>query len=291
MDKALIDNLTVRISDLGLKLLGAAAIWFIGRWLIHFVLNMVVARLEKKKVDHTIVGYAKNTAAVALNIALVVMLMGVLGIETTSFAAFIAGAGLAIGAAWSGLLSNLAAGAFLVVLRPFKAGDFIGGGGIMGTVVEVGLFVTTITTLDGIRTYVGNSKLLGDNLKNFSANPARRIELTGTVPRHADVHKVMAEVKAKLLTIPNVLADPAPEVTIFSADIFDIHLAVRPWAHNDHYWQVYFDTTDGLKDMLTAIGLHGAAGGHEGAGEGAAAEAEEAEEEESAAAGGEKEEE
>ncbi len=279
MDKALIDNLIVRISDLGLKLLGAVVIWIVGRWLIHFLLNIVVARLEKKKVDHTIVGYAKNTASVALNIALVVMLMGVMGIETTSFAAFIAGAGLAIGAAWGGLLSNLAAGAFLVVLRPFKAGDFIGGGGIMGTVIEVGLFVTTINTLDGVRTFVGNSKLMSSNLKNFSANPARRIEMKGTVPRHADVHKVMAEVKAKLLTIPNVLAEPAPEITIFSADMFDIHLAVRPWAHNENYWQVYFDSTDALKDILISIGLH-SDGGHglsDGEG-GEAAEGEEGEE-------------
>ena len=231
MDKTVIDNLIVRFSDLGLKLLGAAAIWILGRWAIKFGLNVLVHRMESRKVDHTIVAYARNTIAVLLNIVLVVVLMGVMGIETTSFAAFIAGAGLAIGAAWGGLLANFAAGAFLVILRPFKAGDTVCAGGVVGNVAEVGLFVTTINTQDGVRTFVSNSKILSANLKNFSANPARRVELSGMVARSGNVDKTMADIRERLLQVPNVLAEPQPEVTIQAFDDSGLTLAIRPYAH------------------------------------------------------------
>lgn len=239
--------------------------------------------MEGRKVDHTIVGYVRNTLSVCLNIALVVMLMGVLEIETTSFAAFIAGAGLAIGAAWGGLLSNFAAGAFLVVLRPSKAGDMISAAGATGTVVEIGLLVTTINALDNVRVTIGNSRILGANLKNYTVNTARRVDLTGTVHRTADVKAAIAEVQARIEQIPNVLKDPAPEVRILSFNEFDYTLAIRPYTHNDNYWQVHFDATEALKDMLCAMGMAGADVLH-GTDEGAEApekgEAEEAEEEE-----------
>ena len=279
MDKTLIDNLILRFSDLGLKLLGAAAIWFIGRWVIKFGLNVLVHRLESRKVDHTVVAYARNTIAVLLNIVLVVVLMGVMGIETTSFAAFIAGAGLAIGAAWGGLLANFAAGAFLVILRPFKAGDTVCAGGVTGVVMEVGLFVTTINTLDHVRTFVSNSKILSANLKNFNANPARRVELSGMISRSENVEKTIAGIRERLLKVPNVLAEPQPEVTIQAFDEHGLTLAIRPYAHNDFYWQVASDATIALRDVLHSCSMH--AGeltvGEEGE-EGEAVEMEEADE-------------
>jgi small conductance mechanosensitive channel len=284
MDKTAIDELVRTGTNLGTKLLGALAVWIIGRWIINFGLRVLVARLERRKVDHTIVGYARNTLAVALNIALVVVLMGVLGIETTSFAAFIAGAGLAIGAAWSGLLSNFAAGAFLVLLRPFKTGDFISAGGVMGTVTEIGLFVTTVNTLDNVRCYVGNSKILAGNLRNFTANPYRRVDLSGTVRHATKVDKTMAAVRARLLKVPNVLQTPPPEVNILSFDEGCCTLAVRPFAHNDNYWQVYFDSTEALRGLLDSVGAHHGALSHE---EGEDEALEGAEAEEGAAEGGE----
>ena len=255
IDKTLIDNLIVKISDLGMKLLASLAVWMIGRWLIKFGLNLIVSRLEKRKVDHTIVGYARNTASVALNIALVVVLMGVLGIETTSFAAFIAGAGLAIGAAWSGLLSNLAAGAFLVVLRPFKAGDQITGGGVKGAVVEVGLFVTTLITEDGVQAYIGNSKILGATIRNFTTRPSRRLDLVATIPRHEDPNHAIAEIKSHLAKIANIAADPAPEVRILAVEEYHFKIAVRPHVADVNYWQVHFDVIDALRDSVHSIVL------------------------------------
>lgn len=283
MDKTVIDNALVKISDLGLKLAAALAVWIVGRALIRFALNLLVGRLRARKLDNTIVGYARNTLAVCLNVALVVVLMGVLGIETTSFAAFIAGAGLAIGAAWGGLLSNLAAGAFLVVLRPFKAGDVISAAGATGTVTEIGLLVTSITTQDNVHVVIGNSKILGANLKNYNTNPSRRVDLTGTIRRDGDVKKTIEAVRERIAQVPNVLAAPAAEVRILSFNEEEYTLAIRPYAHNDHYWQVHFDVTEALQDLLCSLGMpavdhaHGTDEGAEGA---EAPEAEEGEEEE-----------
>ena len=257
--KSLLDNLALRLSEYGLKLIGALAVWIIGRAFIKFGLGILVARLEKQKVDHTIVGYARNTLAVALNIALAVVLMGVLGIETASFAAFIAGAGLAIGAAWSGLLSNFAAGAFLVVLRPFKAGDHVTTAGVTGTVTEVGLFTTTLLTQDNVRTFIGNSKVLGSILRNYHANPARRVELIGTAPRHADLPALLATCKETLAATPGVLATPPPEVELLSFDATHLKLAVRPYCDPANYWPTLFAATTALLPHLDSLSPTGGA--------------------------------
>ena len=162
--------------------------------------------------------------------------------QTTSFAALLAGAGLAIGSAWGGLLANFAAGIFLVVLRPFKVGDFISAGGITGTVEEVGLFVTTVDTPDNVRTFVGNNKLFSDNIRNFSANPYRRVELSAQIAGAADPSQVIAALKKRLQQIPNVAARPEPDVVIASFTAVGPVLAIRPWTNNNFYWQACFDT-------------------------------------------------
>lgn len=149
-----------------------------------------------------------NTIAVVLNIALVVAILGYFGVETTTFAALLAGIGLAIGTAWGGLLANFAAGAFLIVLRPFKVGDFVSAGGQVGTVEEIGLFVTTFHTPDNIKTFVGNNKIFSDTIQNYSVNPYRRVELVAQIWGAADPHQAMSQMQARLKTIPNVVADP-----------------------------------------------------------------------------------
>lgn len=253
--KMLLDNLVLRLSEYGLKLVAAVAVWLIGRAFIKFGLGLLVGRLERQKVDHTIVGYARNTLAVALNIALAVVLMGVLGIETASFAAFIAGAGLAIGAAWSGLLSNFAAGAFLVVLRPFKAGDTVTAAGVTGVITEVGLFVTTLVTQDNVVTHIGNSKVLGSILRNYNTNAHRRIDLMGRAPRHADLPVLLASLRETLAGVPGVLSVPAAEVELLSFDAEELHLAIRPYCAPDGYWPVVYATTTALLPHLTAVAL------------------------------------
>jgi hypothetical protein len=147
-------------SELGIKVLAAIAFWIIGRWLIHWVGRMVQSALERQKVDATLMRYLGTVINVTLNILLVIGILGYFGIQTTTFAALFAAAGVAIGLAWSGLLANFAGGVFLIILRPLKVGDFVTVGGITGTVKEVGLFTTALNTPDNVLTLVGNSKIL-----------------------------------------------------------------------------------------------------------------------------------
>ena len=162
-------------------------------------------------------------------------------------------AGLAIGAAWSGLLSNFAAGAFLVVLRPFTVGDHVTTAGVTGTIVEVGLFTTTLLTQDNVRTFIGNSKVLGSILRNYHANPTRRIELIGTAHRHADLPALLAACKEALAATPGVLATPAPEVELLSFDATHLKLAIRPYTHPDSYWATLFAATTALLPHLDSL--------------------------------------
>ena len=164
----------------------------------------------------------------------------------------LAAVGLAIGMAWSGLLANLAAGGFIIVLRPFKVGDFICAGGVTGTVMEIGLFVTAINTPDNVLTLVGNNKLFADNIQNFSHNDFRRVDLTAQISGAADYKAVIALLKEKIATIPNVLSKPGVDVEILEFNLVGPVLAVRPYCHTNDYWQVYFDTNRLLKDELGA---------------------------------------
>jgi small conductance mechanosensitive channel len=199
--------------------------------------------------------YVGSFLTVTLNIVLVVAILGYFGVQTTTFAALVAGIGIAIGAAWGGLLGNLAAGIFLVVLRPFKVGDFISAAGVVGTVKEIGLFATAIDTPDNVMTLLGNGKVFGDTIQNFSANAYRRVELKCQLAGSADHVAAMALLREKLLAVPNVLAAPAPEVEILDFNLVGPVLAVRPFCHNDHYWQVYFDGNRVIRESLAAAGF------------------------------------
>jgi small conductance mechanosensitive channel len=240
--KTLMASLSDKAVDVGAAVAGALLLFLIGRWLIGAVVRFIQGGLETQKVDPTVLRYLGSTITVILNIVLVVAILGYFGVETTSFAALIAAAGVAIGMAWSGLLANFAAGAFLVVLRPFKVGDYIAAAGIEGTVRKIGLFTTTVDTPDNVITYVGNNKLFADNIRNFSANPYRRVELTAQLSQTEDVPAAIAKLKAGLAAIPNVVKAPAPDVEILSFTLAGPVLAVRPYCNTDHYWQVYFDS-------------------------------------------------
>jgi len=248
-------TVTTVLTAVGLKILGAIAIWIIGRWLIGLALNMMGKALTRQKIDPTLIRYIHSAVAALLNIALVIAILGFFGVETTSFAALIAAAGVAIGMAWSGLLSNFAGGVFLVILQPFKVGDFITAAGVTGTVEEIGLFATTLSTPDNVKTMVGNGKIFGDTIQNFSANPYRRVELTAQLAHDVDPQAAVALLKPALAKVPNVMATPAPDVEILTFNFAGPVLAVRPYCNNAHYWQVYFDTNRLIRDTFAHAGF------------------------------------
>jgi len=256
MDTNLIlQNITNVALRVGFMVLAALAIWIVGRWLIRFAVRLVSKALTKRLIEPTIVTYVGSVVTVMLNIFLIVAILGVFGVETTTIAALIAGAGVAIGLAWSGLLANFAAGAFLVILRPFKVGDFISAGGILGTVQEIGLFVTTINTMDNVRTFVGNNKLFADNIQNFTANPYRRVDLEAQLDHTVDVGEAINVLRTNIEKIPNVLATPKPDIEVLKFTPMGPVLAVRPYCNNDNYWQVYFDTNRVIREAFGQAGF------------------------------------
>jgi small conductance mechanosensitive channel len=237
-----------------LKVLGALAAYIVGRMLIGFASSLVVKALERQNVEPTVIRYIGSVITVALNIILIVAILGYFGVETTSFAALVAGLGIAVGAAWGGLLSNFAAGAFILVLRPFKVGDYVVAGDVEGTVRMIGLFSTGIDTPDNVQTLVGNAKVMGGTIKNFSHNPYRRVELTAQLDHSVDPADAVRRLKNALPKIANVIAEPAPDVEILTFNERGPVLAVRPYCNTAHYWQVYFDTNRTIRETFGAAG-------------------------------------
>lgn len=228
--------------DFGFKLLGGIILWVIGQRVIGFVQIIIRRSFRGKTVDPTVINYLVSFVGITLRITLVIAILSFLGIQTTSFAALLAAGGVAIGAAWGGILANFAAGLFLIVFRPFRVGDYICAAGVTGIVCEIGLFSTTMNTQDNVMTIVSNNKLFGNNIENYSTNSYRRIDLSFQLDSSVDVEQAIATLQSKIAQIPHVMADPAPVVDILALNPTGTVLAIRPCCHNDYYWQVYFAT-------------------------------------------------
>jgi small conductance mechanosensitive channel len=238
----------------GWRILGAIAVWIVGSWIVRFVAAAFGRMLAARHVDPTLGRYLEASANVLMKILVLIAAFGVLGIETTSFAALIAAIGIAIGAAWAGLLANFAAGIFLMTLRPFKVGDMITVAGVTGDVREIGLFATALDTVDNVRIYVGNNKIFSDTIHNYTTNPYRRVDLKAQIAHSVDPHDAIRRLSERVAKIPNVIAQPAPSVQILEFNPMGAVIAVRPYCHNKDYWQVYFDTNKAINDVCGEAG-------------------------------------
>ena len=243
------------VTDIGLKIIAALLIWFIGRALIQFTIKLVRAWMEKRVLDPTLENYVVAAIAVTLNILLIIGILGNFGLQTTSFAALFATLGITIGAAWAGLLANLAAGIFLIVLRPFKVGDFVIAGGINGNITQIGLFSTTITTSDNVATLVGNNKIFGDTIQNFSSNSYRRLNLRVQLTSGVDYQAAIALLREKVTAIPGVLPNPAVVIDIGDLNLVGPVLVVRPCCSAFDYTPVHFATNKVILETLETAGF------------------------------------
>ncbi len=246
--------LTTTAVDFGIKIIAAIAFWIVGRWIIGWVIAATQKAMSTERFDPTLTKYLGSILGVVLNVTLVIGILGYFGVQTTSFAAILAGAGLAIGAAWSGMLGNFAAGAFMLVLKPFKVGDFVCIAGITGTVQELGLFGTTIVSPDNVLTLVGNGKVFSETVLNYTALPVRRVDRQAQLAGGVDTADAIARLKAAVEKIPNVSASPPPEVNLLDLNLVGPVIAVRPYTHNSHYWQVYFDTNEAIVRVCKEAG-------------------------------------
>jgi small conductance mechanosensitive channel len=251
----LLESATATVMAVAWKVLGALLLWLAGRWLISLAVKLLGRALSQQPVDATIVRYVTTALSILLNIALIVAILGFFGVETTTFAALLAAGGVAIGVAWGGLLANVAAGMFLVFLRPFKVGDVVTAGGVTGTVDSIGLFGTIINTPDNVRTIVANNRIFSDTIQNYSANPYRRVDLTATISDAVDHRDAIRLLKEHLASVPNVLSTPAPDVDVLQFTPVGPQLCVRPYCSPEHYWQVYFETNRMIRETFGEAGF------------------------------------
>lgn len=239
---------------IGGKIVGAIVLWIVGRIVISGVRRAFNRAFEKRRLDPTLIRYLDSVVGVVLNLLLIIAILSVFGVETTSFAGVLAAGGVAIGLAWSGLLSSFAAGVFMMILRPFKVGDYVVAGGIEGTVRELGLFATAIDTPDNVRTIIGNAKIFSDTIRNYSANPYRRVEIKAQLAHSVDPQDAIKRLRARLPKIANVVKEPAPSVEVLEFTLAGPVLAVRPFCHTDHYWDVYFATNAAIVEEFSGAG-------------------------------------
>lgn len=250
---AILNYLVTNGVSLVIKLAASLAIWIIGRRIISILMRVVDRGIVRGgKIDATTSHYITSILSVLLTIGLVLGIFGYLGVQTTSFAALLAGAGLAIGAAWGGLLAHLAAGLFMQIMRPFKVGDYVIAGGVEGTVTDMGMFGTTILAPDNVANIVGNNKIFSDTIKNFSAQAFRRVDCVAKVANTVDPRDAIARLQPVVARITNVLSNPAPVIDLLEFTAEGPKLCVRPYCNNGYYWQVYFDTNRAIAETFGA---------------------------------------
>jgi small conductance mechanosensitive channel len=239
----------------GLKILGAIAILIIGRIVIGIIVKIVKKMMNRSKVDETLGRFILSIVRVMLLAILFIVILDQVGVETTSFVAILGAAGLAIGFALQGSLSNLAAGVMLIIFRPFKSGDFVEAGGGTGVIEEVGIFSTIMRTGDNKKVIIPNSGITGGNIVNYSAKDTRRIDFVFGIGYDDDIKKAK-ELFAKIVTNhPKVLKDPAPVIALHELADSSVNFVVRPWVKSADYWTVYWEITEAVKLMCDAEGI------------------------------------
>lgn len=233
----------------------ALLIFIVGKWVARRLTNMLKAMLERSKVDATLVGFFGNIVyALALTFVIIAALAQ-LGVETTSLAAVLAAAGLAIGLALQGSLSNFAAGVLIILFRPFAKGHYIEAAGTAGTVEDINIFTTMLITPDNCNVVVPNSAVTGGPIKNYSARPTRRIDLVIGVGYDDDLAKVRDILNEIIANETRVLKDPAPTVAVAELADSSVNFVVRPWVKTDDYWNVRFDLTMAIKQHFDKEGI------------------------------------
>lgn len=239
----------------GLKVLAALAILLVGKFVARWARHLVERMMKRGKTDSMIVGFVGSIVYIGMMVFVVLAALGQLGIQTTSFIAILGAAGLAIGLALQGSLSNFAAGFLLIVFRPFKVGDYIEGAGVAGSVESIQIFTTTLATPDNKTVIVPNAKLYGDNIINYSAKETRRVDLVIGVSYEADlaeVKRILAEIAA---ADTRVLPDPAPVIAVSELADSSVNLVLRMWAKTSDYWGLYFATIETVKLRLDEAGI------------------------------------
>jgi small conductance mechanosensitive channel len=239
----------------GIKLIAAIAIFIIGKMVANWLRKLITRVMTKGGVDKIIIGFTSSIAYIAMLAFVVVAALGQLGIQTTSFIAILGAAGLAIGLALQGSLSNFAAGFLMIIFRPFKVGDFIEAAGVAGKVNAIHIFTTTLTTGDNKTIIIPNAKIGNDNIVNYSTQPTRRVDLTIGVAYDADLKQVRDILEDIVSKDERILKDPPHQIAVSELADSSVNFIVRLWVESADYWDVFFDANETVKIRFDEAGI------------------------------------
>jgi len=236
----------------GLRIIGAIVTIILGIWIAKLLAKTLGKVLRRREVDETLIKFAVSLVRIGLIMFVIISAAAQLGIQTASFVAVIGAAGLAIGFALQGSLSNFASGVMLIIFKPIKVGDYVESGGVAGSVESVGIFVTTLITPDNKVVYVPNSNITGNNIVNYSAKDTRRVDMVFGIGYSDDIDKAKSVIQSVLESDSSILKDPAPQIVVSELADSSINFNVRPWVNSADYWEVYFDVTETIKKKFDA---------------------------------------
>lgn len=242
------------ITTWGLRVIGALAVLVIGRAIARAIRRGVTRVLTRHEADAALIPFLSGIAYWLAIVLVLVAVLGLFGIPTASFVAVLGAAGLAVGLALQGTLSNFAAGVMLLIFRPFKLGHLVEVAGVTGKVAEIGIFSTLLNTGDNVQVIVPNAEIFGQVIKNYQGNETRRVDLVIGVAYDDDLTLARATIERALAETPGVLADPAPMVAVHELADSSVNFVARPWCNVDDYWDVRWEATRRVKEALDAAG-------------------------------------
>ena len=252
----IIDKLVEWGINVGKDLIGAILIYIIGRFIIRQISRLVAKILEKRKLEISVQTFLKSLLSILLNLILAFAIVSRLGVETTSFAAILASAGVAIGMALSGNLSNFAGGLIVLLFKPYKVGDWIESQGVSGTVKEIQIFHTILTTGDNKVIYIPNGAMSSGVVTNYNTQTTRRVEWIVGVDYGEDYDKVQQIVTDILAADKRILKDPAPFIALHALDASSVNVVARVWVNSADYWGVYFDINKAIYATFNEKGIN-----------------------------------
>ena len=241
--------------DFGINLITAIVIFFVGKWVVNLIVKGLLKAMEKGELDVTLRRFIGNLARMLLMLFVIIAAINQLGVQTASLIALIGAAGLAVGLALQGSLSNFAAGVLIVLFRPYKVGDWIEGGGVSGGVEEVQILTTVLKTGDNKRVIIPNSQIMGSTITNYSANETRRVDLVVGVSYGDDLDKVRKELEGLVAADERVLSDPPVTIAVSELADSSVNFVLRPWVKTADYWAVYFSLTEAIKKRFDEVGI------------------------------------
>ncbi len=248
----IIKQVTEMAVEYGPKLIGAIIVWIIGFWVIKFILKGFNKVLDKGKTEASLKPFLKGIAEALLKIVVVLSVLGIMGIEMTSFIAILGAVGLAVGMALSGTLQNFAGGVMILILKPFKVGDLIETQGHLGVVKEIQIFMTVLLSPENKTIIIPNGPVSNNDLINYTVEGLIRVDMTMGISYDSDIKKAREVLMNIMTSHPKVLKTPAPFVGVSELADSSVNLAVRPYSAPEHYWDVYFDVYEAGKEALDA---------------------------------------